>query len=159
MGPNALILVFWMLSFKSAFPLSSFTLIKRLFSSSSLSACRVVPYAYLRVLMFLLAVLIPVCVSSSQALSMMSSAYKWNKQGDNIQPCHIPFLILNQSVDPRLVLTVASWPSHKFLRRQVRWSGIPISLRIFQFIVIHAVKGISVVNEIPRLHACPAHHI
>ena len=25
--------------------------------------------------------------------------------------------------------------------RQIRWSGIPISLRIFQFLVIHTVKG------------------
>jgi len=42
MGPDAMILVFWMLSFKPAFSLSSFTCIKRLFSSSSLSATRVV---------------------------------------------------------------------------------------------------------------------
>ena len=35
----------------------------------------------------------------------------------------------------------------RFLRRQVRWSGDPISLRIFQFIVIHTIKGFSVVNE------------
>ena len=27
-----------------------------------------------------------------------------------------------------------------FLRRQVRWSGIPISFRIFQFVVIHRVN-------------------
>ena len=40
MGPDAMILVFWMLSFKRGFSLSSFTLIKRLFSSSSLSAIR-----------------------------------------------------------------------------------------------------------------------
>ena len=40
MGPDAMILVFRMLSFKSAFSLSSFTLNKRLFSSSSLSAIR-----------------------------------------------------------------------------------------------------------------------
>ena len=33
------------------------------------------------------------------------------------------------------------------LKRQVRWSGIPISFRIFQFVVIHTVKGFSVVNE------------
>ena len=38
MGPDAMILVFWMLSFKPTFSLSSFTFIKRLFSSSSLSA-------------------------------------------------------------------------------------------------------------------------
>ena len=38
MGPDAMILVFWMLSFKPTFPLSSFTFKKRLFSSSLLSA-------------------------------------------------------------------------------------------------------------------------
>ena len=38
----------------------------------------------------------------------MYSAQKLNKQGDNIQLCRIPFLILNQSVVPCLVLTVAS---------------------------------------------------
>ena len=37
----------------------------------------------------------------------------------------------NYSIVPCLVLTVASWPAYRFLRRQVRWSGIPISLRIF----------------------------
>ena len=41
------ILVFWMLSFKSTFSLSSFTFIKRLFSSSLLSTIRVVSSAYL----------------------------------------------------------------------------------------------------------------
>ena len=55
MGPDAMILVFWMLGFKPAFSLSSFTLIKRLFCSSSLSAIRVVSSAYLRLLIFLLA--------------------------------------------------------------------------------------------------------
>ena len=44
MGPDARILVFWMLSFKSSFSLSSFTFIKRLFSSSSLSAIRVMSW-------------------------------------------------------------------------------------------------------------------
>ena len=41
----------------------------------------------------------------------------------------------------------ASWPAYRFLRRQVRWSGIPISLKIFQFVVTHTVKGFSVVNK------------
>ena len=59
MGPDAMIFVFWMLSFKPTFSLSSFTSIKRLFSSSSLSAFRVVSSAYLRLLIFLLAILIP----------------------------------------------------------------------------------------------------
>ena len=50
---NAMILVFWMLSFKPSFSLSSFTFIKRLFSSSP-SAIQVVSSAYLRLLIFLL---------------------------------------------------------------------------------------------------------
>ena len=54
---------------------------------------------------------------------------------------------LKQSIVPCLVLTVASWPAHWFLRKQVRTSGIPISLRIFQFVVIHTVKGFSLVSE------------
>ena len=63
-----------MLSFKPAFSLSSFTLIKRLFSSSSLPAIRVVLSSYLRLLIFLLAILIPACDSSSLAFHMMYSA-------------------------------------------------------------------------------------
>ena len=47
MGPDASILFFWMLSFKPTFSFSSFTFIKRLFSSSSLSAIKVVSSAYL----------------------------------------------------------------------------------------------------------------
>ena len=89
MGPDAMILVFWMLSFQPTFSLSSFTFIKRLFSSSSLSAIRVVSSAYLRLLVFLPAILIPVSASSSPAFLIMYS-YKLNKQGDNIQPWHIP---------------------------------------------------------------------
>ena len=74
MGLDAMILVFWMWSFKPTFPLSSFTFIKRLCSSSSLSAIRVVSFAYLRLLIFLLAILIPACASSSPAFLMMYSA-------------------------------------------------------------------------------------
>ena len=47
-----------------------------------------------------------------------------------MQPWHTPFPIWNQPV-PCPILTVASWPAYRFLRRQVRWSGISISLRIF----------------------------
>ena len=131
MGLDAMILIFLMLSFKPTFSLSSFTFIKRLFSSSSLSAIRVVSSAYLKLLIFLLAILIPACASSSQAFLMMYSAHKLNKQGDNIQPWCTPFPIWNQSVVPCPVLTVASWPAYRFLKRQVRWTGIPMSFRIF----------------------------
>ena len=65
----------------------------------------------------------------------------------NIQPWHTPFPIWNQSVVPCPVLTVASWPAYRFLKRQVRWSGIPISFSIFQFVVIHTVKGFVIVNK------------
>ena len=61
----------------------------------------------------------------------MYSAYKLSKQDDNIQPWRTPFPIWNQSVVPCPVLTVASWPAYSFLKRQVRWSGMPISFRIF----------------------------
>ena len=67
MGLDAMILVFWMFSFKPTFSFSSFTFIKRLFSSSSVSAIRMVSSTYLRLLIFLLAILIPVCASSSPA--------------------------------------------------------------------------------------------
>ena len=119
------------LSFKPTFSLSSFTFIKRLFSSSSLSAIRVVSSAYLRLLRFLPAILIPACDSSTPAFLMMYSAYKLNKQGDNKQPWHTPFPIWNQSVVPCPVLTAAYWPASRFLKRPVMWSGIPISFRIF----------------------------
>ena len=82
---DAMILVFWMLSFKPTFSLSSFAFIKRFFSSS-LSAIRVVSSAYLRLLIFLPAILIPACTSSSPAFWVMYSAYTLNKQSDNIQP-------------------------------------------------------------------------
>ena len=85
MGLVAVILVFWMLSFKPAFLWSPFPLINRLFYSSSLSAIREVSSAYLRLLIFLPAILIPACDSSSPAFHMMYSACKLIKQDDNIQ--------------------------------------------------------------------------
>ena len=192
--------------------------------------------ACLRLLVFLLAVLIPACASSSPAFWMMYSAYKLNKQGDNIRPWHqfsrsvmsdslllhgpqharppcpspVPGACSNScplnwwchpTISSSVVafsclqsfpasgcfpvnqfftsggqrigasascsrwildtvlsqfwtnplfhvqLTIASWLSYRFLRRQVKWSGITISLRIFQLVVIHTVNGFSVVNE------------
>ena len=131
MGPDAMIFVFGMLSFKPTFSLFSFTFTKRLISSSSLSAIRVVLSAYLRLLIFLPAILILACSSSSPAFLMLYSRYKLNKQGDNIQAWCAPFPIWNQSVVPCPVLTVDSWPAYRFLKRQARWSHIPISFRIF----------------------------
>ena len=87
---DAMIFMFWMLSFKPAFSLSSFTFTERLFSSSLFFAIRLVSSAYLRLLIFLLANLIQACASSSPAFLMMYSAFKLNKQSDNIQPWHVP---------------------------------------------------------------------
>ena len=81
---NQMPFVFWMLSCKSTFSLSSFTFIKRLFSSSSLSAVRVVSSVYLRLLLsrlaifffFYLAILTTACASSSLAFFIMCSALR-----------------------------------------------------------------------------------
>ena len=79
------VLVIWMLSFKPTFSL--FYPQQEAFSSSLLSAIRVVSSAYLRLLIFLS---IPAYESSRLALCMMYSAYKLNKQGDSIQPWCTP---------------------------------------------------------------------
>ena len=79
---------------KPAFSLYSFTLTKGFFSSSSLSAVRVVSSSgYLKSLVFHLPILIPTCNSSSLAFLMICSAYKLNQHSDNIQPCPTPFSI------------------------------------------------------------------
>ena len=91
MGPDAMILVFWCWALSQLFHSPLFTFIKRLFISSSLSAIRVMLSAYLRLLIFLPAILIPACASSSPVFLMMYSAYQLNKQGDNIQPWRTPF--------------------------------------------------------------------
>jgi len=114
--------------FKPDVSLSYFTFIKRLFSSSSISAMRVVSLAYLRILIFLPVILIPACASSSWTFHMMYSAYKLIKQGDNIQLLYTLFQIWKQSTLPRSALPGAYWPAYRLLWRQVRWSGIPISL-------------------------------
>ena len=114
LGLDAMILVFWMLSFKPTFSLSLFTFIKRLFSYSSLSAISVMSFAYLKLLILLPAILIPPYVSSSLAFCMMYSVYMLNKQGDNVRHCHTPFPIWNQSVIPSPVLNVASSLAYLF---------------------------------------------
>ena len=93
--------------------------VKRLFTFSSFPTIRVVSSVYLRLLVFLPADLILVCDLSSPAFHIMYSAYRLNKQGGNIQPCPIPFPILNQSIVPCPILTVGSWPAYRFLRRQI----------------------------------------
>ena len=71
---------FQSVEWKPPLSLSSFTLIKRLLSSSSLSAIGMISSLYMRLLIFLLENLILACDSSSLAFCMMFSAYKVNKQ-------------------------------------------------------------------------------
>ena len=78
-----------------------------------------------------ISILIPAWESSSPAFRGLYSAYKLNKQHDNIRPCRSPSPIMKQSFVPTLVLMVASWPAYWFLRRQVESSGTALCLRIF----------------------------
>ena len=110
MGPEAMIFISWMLSFKPAFSLSSFTF-KRLFSSSLLSAIRVVSSAHLRLLILLLAILIPACASSSLAFCLMYFTYKSNKQGVDIQPWYTPFPIPSPLFHVWFYLLLLDWPT------------------------------------------------
>ena len=71
--------------------------------------CDKFPSAYLKLLIFLTAILIPACDSSSLTLHIMFSACKLNKQGDSIQPWHTPFPVWKLSFAACLVLTIASW--------------------------------------------------
>ena len=112
MEQDVVILVFWMLSFKPAFSFSSFNFFKRLFSSSSLSARRVLSSVYMRL----------------------------DNQSDNIQFWCSLFPILIKSIVPCPVLSVASWPAYRILRRQVRWSGNPSYFYIPCLTEIHLVK-------------------
>ena len=118
MGPDAMILVSWILSFKFFTLLFDF---------------------YQEALQFLFTFCHKggiICISDIIKISpgnldsslcfiqpsiyMMYSAYKLNKQGGNIQAWCASFLIWNQSIISCLVLTVASSPAYRFLRRQVR---------------------------------------
>ena len=93
-------LSFLNIKFQASFFILLLHLHQEALSSSSLSAIRVESSAYLRLLIFLLVNLIPACDSSSLAFHMLYSAYKLNKQGDNIQPLRTPFPIWNQSFVP-----------------------------------------------------------
>ena len=136
-----------MLSFKPIFSLS-FSFIKRLFSSCFLSAIRVVSSVYLRLLIFLLAILIPVCVSSNLTFRMISTLHisyiirvtiysVIMHSFPNLEPvccsmsssncCFLTWIQVSQETGPLV------WYSHLF-------QNFP------QFIVIHTVKG-GIVNK------------
>ena len=110
MEPDAMILVFWMLSLNQLF-LYPLLLSSRVFSSSLLSSIRVVSFPYLRLVIFLPAILILACASSSPTFLMIYSAYKLNKQGDNIQSPWTPWTLAYQAPP--------------FMDFSDYWSGLP----------------------------------
>ena len=87
----------------------------------------------------------------TELLNWIDSAYKLYKQSENIQPWCTPFPILNQSFVPCPVLTVAFWRAYRFLRRQVNWSGIPISWRIFHTILFWSTESKALCSQWSRL--------
>ena len=99
-------------------------------------------------LIFLPAILIPACGSSSPAFCMMYSAYKLNKQGDNIQPCYTSF----PSLEPAHCSMSGS--SSCFLTcilisqeaGQVVWY-CHLLKNFPQFVVIHTVKEFGIANK------------
>ena len=131
-----------------AFSLSSFTLIKRLSSSSLLSAIWVVSSAYLVwVLMLLPGILIPACNSPRPAFCMVCSMYKLNKQGDNKQPCtsfSIPSPVSCSIQGSNCCLLTCIQVSQE-TGKMVWYSYLYKSF--LQFVMIHTVKGFSVVTE------------
>ena len=135
-----------MLSFKPTFSLSSFTFIKRHFSSSFLSAIRVVSSAYLRSI-FLLAIYIPAYYSSSPAFPMMHSAYKLNKQGWQYTALTYSF----PNLEP--VCCSMSGSNCYFLTciKISQEAGKVVWYYFFKnfqhFFVIHTFKDFSIVNE------------
>ena len=103
--------------------------------------------AYLMLLLLLPGILIPVCALSSLAFHMIYSAYRLNKQSDNIQSWCTPYSIFNQSIVPCLVLTCfliciqAFWKTSKVVWYSHLFKKFP------QFVLIHTVKDFSIVSE------------
>ena len=98
-----------------------------------------------RLLMLLPVVLIAACHSSSLAFLMMCSVYKLSKQHDNKQSCHTPFSILNQFFHTGFCCFLTSIQVSQETRKMVWYSHLFKSFP--QFIMIHTVKGFSVLNE------------
>ena len=99
-------------------------------------------------MIFLLEILIPACASSSPAFLMMYSAYKLNKQGDNIQPWCTPFFYLepvcgSMSSSNCCFLTCIQISQEA---GQVVWYSHLLN-NFPQFILIHTVKGFGMVNK------------
>ena len=132
-----------MLGFKPGFSLFSFTFIKRLLSSSSFSVIRVVSFAYLKLLIFLPAILIPACALSSQAFLMMYSAYKLNKQGLMYSFSYLESVSCSISSSNCCFLTCIQISQEA---GQVVWYSHLLK-NFPQFVVVHTDKGFGIVNK------------
>ena len=146
MGPDAMISVFWMLSFKPTFSLSYCIFITRIFSSSSLTAIRVVSSTYLRLLIFLLAVLISACPSSSPVFLMMFSAYKsrgWQHTALMYSFSYLEAVCCSMS-SSNCCFLISIQVSQE--AGQVVWYA-HLFQNFPQFIVIHSGKGYGIVNK------------
>ena len=115
-------------------------------SSSLLSAIRVISSVYLRLLIFLPAILIPACASSSPAFHMMYFAYKLSRwqytvltySFPNLEPVHCSMSGSNCCF---LTCIQVSQEAGKVVWYFHLLKNFP------QFIVFHTVKGSSAVNE------------
>ena len=103
--------------------------------------------AYLRLLIFLLAILLPACTLSSLAFHMIFYAYKLNKQDDNIQPYCIPLPVLNQSIFPMSNCFFLSCMQTSQETGKVTWYS-HLCNYFPQFVVIHTVQ---MVNNPPAM--------
>ena len=95
----------------------------------------------------------------SESCSVVSDSFQphvlhspWNSPGQNTGVSSLSLLqgiLPTQGSNPGLLhfRRILYQLSHRKAWKQVKWSGIPISGRIFQFIVIHTVKGFGVVNK------------
>ena len=100
--------------------------------------------AYLRLLIFLLAILIPACNSSSPVFHLMYAAYKLNKQGDNIQPCHTPFPNLNQFFHVQFCCFLTHIQVSQEAGKVIWYSHLS---KNFPQFVIYRIKDFSIINE------------
>ena len=133
-------LVFWMLSFKPAFSLFSFTLIK----SSLVPLCFLpLQWCHLHICY---------CISEVVDISPISlDSSLWVIQpsiSHDVTTYSLAYSFPNpEPVCCSMSGSVAPWPASRFHRRQVGWSGSPISWRIFHSLLWSTVRGFSIVNE------------
>ena len=134
---------FWMLNYKPTFSLSSFIFIKRLLSFSSHSAIRVVSSACLRLLLFLLAILIPAYASSSLAFCMMYSA-GWQYTALTYSFSYLEPVCCSMSSSNCCFLTCIQISQNA---GQVVWYSHLLK-NFPQFVVIHTVKGFGIAIQL-----------